>query len=116
MAEGSRTSGPAGADQRAAAPLRVRADHERRTAFLLTVAHGGDEARLEREEREWERPRQARRQVVANLAAEWDRPDLTLEQKQAAIAQTLIAIVLNSGGKGVRFHHSQSTPVFREEG
>jgi site-specific DNA recombinase len=75
-----------------------------------------DEARLKREKREWERPRQARRQIVANLAAEWDRPDFTLEQKQAAIAQTLTAIVLNSGGKGVRFHHSQITPVFRDEG
>jgi site-specific DNA recombinase len=84
--------------------------------FSLLSGMEADEARLEREEREWERPRQARRQVVANLAAEWDRPDFTLERKQAEIAQTLTAIVLNSGGKGVRFHHSQITPVFREEG
>lgn len=73
-----------------------------------------DEARLKREEREWERPRQARRQVIANLAEEWDKPDFTLEQKQAAIAQTLAAIALNSGG-GVRFHHGKIAPVFREE-
>jgi site-specific DNA recombinase len=75
-----------------------------------------DEARLKREKREWEKPRQARRQVIANLAEEWDKPDFTLEQKQAAIAQTLTAIVLHPAGKGVRFHHSQITPVFRDEG
>jgi hypothetical protein len=48
--------------------------------------------------------------VVANLAEEWDKPDFTLEQKQTAIAQTLSAVILHSGGRGVRFHPDQITP------
>ena len=73
-----------------------------------------EEAKLKRERRQYEGRQQARRQVVANLAEEWNKPDFTLEQKQAAIGQTLSAVILHPAGRGGRFHPDQITPVFRE--
>jgi DNA invertase Pin-like site-specific DNA recombinase len=72
------------------------------------------EAKLKRDKRQYEGQQQASRQVVANLAVEWEKPDFTLEQKQAAIAQTLTAIILKPSGPGVKFHPDQIVLVFRE--
>ena len=58
-----------------------------------------EEARLRRERRQHEGRQQARRQVIANLAEEWNKPDFTLEQKQAAIGQTLSAVILHPAGR-----------------
>ena len=74
-----------------------------------------DEAELLREKRRYEGRQQARRNAVVNLAEEWDKPDFTMEQKQAAIAQTLEAIVILPAGKGGRFHPDQIVPVFRQD-
>ena len=74
-----------------------------------------DEAELLREKRRYEGRQQARKNAVANLAEEWDKPDFTMEQKQAAIAQTLEAIIIKPGGKGGRFHPDQIVPVFRND-
>jgi DNA invertase Pin-like site-specific DNA recombinase len=71
------------------------------------------EAKLKREKRQYEGPQEARRHAVANLAEEWEKPDFTMEQKQAAIAQTLTAVIIKPAGKGVRFHPDQIVPVFR---
>jgi site-specific DNA recombinase len=73
------------------------------------------EAELKREQRRYEGRQQARRHAVANLSGEWDKPDFTMEQKQAAIAQTLTAVIISPAGKGTRFHPDQITPVFRQE-
>lgn len=72
-------------------------------------------ANLRREQRKYASRRDARRTVVANLAKEWKRPDFTIEQQQAAIAETLTAVVIAPAGKGVRFHHDQLTPIYRQE-
>jgi site-specific DNA recombinase len=74
----------------------------------------GQELPSERQTREGRQ--QARKHAVANLAAEWDKPDFTMEQKQAAIAQTLEAVIIKPAGKGGRFHPDQIVPVFRENG
>jgi site-specific DNA recombinase len=74
-----------------------------------------DEVGLKREKRQYEGRQQSRRQVVANLAEEWEKPEFTMEQKQAAVAQTLTAVVIKPSGKGGRFHPDQIVPVFREE-
>ncbi|HET9258457.1 MAG TPA: recombinase family protein [Pseudonocardiaceae bacterium] len=73
------------------------------------------EAGLKRERRQYEGRAQARRHAVANLAEEWDKPDFTMEQKQAAIAQTLTAVVIKPSGKGGRFHPDQIVPIFRDD-
>jgi len=75
-----------------------------------------DEAELLREKRRYEGRQQARKHAVANLAEEWDKPDFTMEQKQAAIAQTLEAVIIKPVGRGGRFHPDQIVPVFRTEG
>ena len=72
------------------------------------------ESALLRERRQYEGRQQGRRQVVANLAEEWNRPGFTLEQKQAAIAQSLTAIIINPAGRGGHFHPDQIVPVFRD--
>jgi DNA invertase Pin-like site-specific DNA recombinase len=75
-----------------------------------------DEAELLREKRRYEGRQQARKHAVANLAEEWGKPDFTMEQKQAAIAETLEAVIIKPAGKGGRFHPGQIVPVFREGG
>jgi site-specific DNA recombinase len=73
------------------------------------------EAGLKRERRQYEGRAQARRHAVTNLAEEWDKPDFTMEQKQAAIAQTLTAVIIKPVGRAGRFHPDQIVPVFRDE-
>ena len=73
-----------------------------------------DEAELLREKRRYEGRQQARKHAVANLAEEWEKPDFTMEQKQAAVAQTLEAVIIKPVGKGGRFHPDQIEPVFRD--
>ena len=85
-----------------------------RRHFSSLARMEADEAELLREKRQHEGRQQARRQTVANLAEKWDEPDFTLEQKQAAIAQTLEAVIIKPAGKGGRFHPDQIVPVFRE--
>ena len=59
-----------------------------------------EEAELLREKHRYEGRQQGRKNAVANLAKEWDKPDFTMEQKQAAIAQTLEAVIIKPVGKG----------------
>ena len=72
------------------------------------------EAELKRERRQYEGRHQSRRRAIANLAEEWDKPDFTMEQKQAAIAETLTAVIIKPVGRGVPFHPDHIVPVFRE--
>jgi len=72
------------------------------------------EAELKRERRQHEGRYQQRRNAIVNLAEEWDKPDFTMEQKQAAIAATLTAVIIKPVGRGVKFHPDHIVPVFRE--
>jgi hypothetical protein len=72
-------------------------------------------AALRREQRQHAVRQDARRAVVEDLGREWTRPGFSMEQKQAAIAQTLTAVVIAPAGKGVRFHTDQITPIYQEE-
>ncbi len=72
------------------------------------------EAELKRERRQYEGRQQTRRRAIANLAEEWDKPDFTMEQKQAAIAETLTAVIIKPVGRNVKFHPDHIVPVFRE--
>ncbi len=72
------------------------------------------EAELKRERRQHEGRYQQRRHAIVNLAEEWDKPDFTMEQKQAAIAETLTAVIIKPVGRGAKFHPDQIVPVFRE--
>ncbi len=71
-------------------------------------------ASLRREQRKYNTRQDAHKKVIANLAEEWAKPSFTMEQRQAAVARTLTAVVIGAAGKGVRFHPDQLTPVFRE--
>jgi site-specific DNA recombinase len=73
-----------------------------------------DEAELKRERRQYEGRQQTRRHAIANLAEEWDKPDFTMEQKQAAVAETLTAVIIKPVGRGVPFHPDRIVPIFRE--
>ena len=53
------------------------------------------EATLRAAKRRYEAKRQARQDSAANLGVEWNRPGFTLEQKQAAIAQSLTAVIIH---------------------
>ena len=49
-----------------------------------------------------------------NLAEEWDKSDFMMEQKQAAIAETLAAVIIKPVGRGGKFHPDHIVPVFRK--
>jgi site-specific DNA recombinase len=72
-------------------------------------------AELRREQARYAKRADVRRAAFANLAEEWKRPSFTMELKQAAIGQSLTAVVIASAGKGTRFHPDQITPIFRQE-
>jgi site-specific DNA recombinase len=72
-------------------------------------------ATLKREKRKYAARQDARDAAIGNLDELWEKPSFTIELKQAAIAQTLTAVVITAAGKGVRFHPDQITPIFRAE-
>lgn len=71
-------------------------------------------AELRREQARYQAQQDTRRHFVANLAEEWEKPDFTMELKQAAIGKSLTAVIIHPAGKGVRFHPDQITPVWRQ--
>ncbi|GAA3846994.1 recombinase family protein [Saccharothrix violaceirubra] len=84
--------------------------------FPLMASLEADESKLRAEKRKYEAKRQARVSRAANLEAEWSRPDFTLEQKQAAIARSLTAVIIHPAPHpGARFTPDQITPVWRED-
>lgn len=86
---------------------------ERHFASLARMEAG--ESVLKRDKRAYEGRQQARRHHIANLAEEWAKPDFTLEQKQAAIAQTLTTIVIGPANGRKRFHPDRIKPIFRDD-
>ena len=72
------------------------------------------EEELKRERRQYEGRRQTRRHAIANLAEEWEKPDFTIEQKQATIAETYTTVIIKPVGRGVPFHLDHIVPIFRE--
>lgn len=73
------------------------------------------EAELKREKRAYEAKQKTREQRVTDLAKRWDAADFTMEQKQAAIAETLTAVIIKPSHKGAPFHPDLIDPVWREE-
>ena len=73
------------------------------------------EAELRRERRRYEGRQQTRRHVIANLAEECYKPDFTMEQKQAAIAETLTAVIIKPVGRNVKFHPDHIMPIFQDQ-
>jgi site-specific DNA recombinase len=73
------------------------------------------ETRLKRDKRRYDARQQARAQVTVDLAEEWDKPDFTLEQKQAAIAQTLTAVIIEPAAGRRYFNPARITPVWRQD-
>ncbi len=60
--------------------------------------------------------RQVREEAAASLNTEWNRPDFTLEQKQAAISRSIMAVVIQPAPHpGAKFTPDQISIVWREE-
>lgn len=70
-------------------------------------------AKLRREQARYNRARDTRRVGIANLAEEWEKSDFTMEQKQAAIAESVTAVIILPAGKGGRFNPDQVRIVWR---
>nr|WP_084467636.1 recombinase family protein [Actinokineospora inagensis] len=84
--------------------------------FPLMASLEEGESKLRAEKRKYEAKRQARVTRAVNLEAEWNRPDFTLEQKQAAIARSLTAVIVHPAPHpGARFTPDQITPVWRQD-
>jgi hypothetical protein len=84
--------------------------------FPLLARFEAKEATLRTAKRRHEAKRQARQDSAANLGVEWNRPEFTLEQKQAAIAQSLTAVIIYPAPHpGAKFTPDQITPVWRHD-
>jgi DNA invertase Pin-like site-specific DNA recombinase len=83
--------------------------------FASLARMEADEAELLRESRAYERRRLTHTHAIANLADEWDKPDFTMEQKQAAVGESLEAVIIMPAGKGARFDPSQIRPIFKDQ-
>ncbi len=70
---------------------------------------------LKREKRKYAARQDACDAAIVNLDELWEKTSFTIELKQAAIAQTLTAVLSTPAGKGVRFHPNQIKPIFRSE-
>ncbi|HEY1571678.1 MAG TPA: recombinase family protein [Pseudonocardiaceae bacterium] len=70
-------------------------------------------AELRREQRKYTARQDGRKRAITNLAEEWTKPSFTIELKQAAIAQSLTAVIIAPVKKGTRFHPDQLTPIWR---
>jgi site-specific DNA recombinase len=84
--------------------------------FPMLARFEAKEATLRAAKRRYEAKRQARQECAANLGMEWNRPEFTLEQKQAAIAQSLTAVIIHPAPRpGAKFTPDQITPVWRHD-
>src|SRR6266487_3537885 len=74
-----------------------------------------DEEQLKLEKRRYDAKREARSPSTADLDAEWNKPSFTLELKQAAIAKSITAVIINPARRpGVRFDPNSISIVWRE--
>jgi Recombinase zinc beta ribbon domain len=84
--------------------------------FPMLARFEAKESALRAARRRYEEKRQARVEAATNLDTEWNRPDFTLEQKQAAIAKSLTAVVIHPAPRpGAKFTPDQITPVWRQD-
>jgi hypothetical protein len=84
--------------------------------FPMLARFEAKESTLRAAKRRYEEKRQARQESAANLGTEWNRPEFTLEQKQAAIAQSLTAVIIHPAPHpGAKFTPAQITPVWRHD-
>ncbi|MFC4054597.1 recombinase family protein [Actinomadura syzygii] len=84
--------------------------------FALIEDLEASERRLKAEKRKYEAKRQARAVEIPDLRAEWNRPDFTLEQKHAAIAKSITALIIHPAPRqGAKFSPDQITPIWNEE-
>lgn len=56
----------------------------------------------------------AQRVAIEDLEEKWKDPEFTLEQRQAAIAKSLVAVVIEPARPGERFDPSKIRPIWRE--
>ena len=84
--------------------------------FALLEDLEDEERKLVNERDRHEARREAQRTSIADLRAKWDDPTFTLEQRQAAVAESLIAVEIHPTdlGGGPSFDPSKIIPVWRE--
>ena len=84
--------------------------------FPMLARFEAKESTLRAAKRRYEQKRQARIEAATNLDTEWKRPDFTLEQKQAAIAKSLTAVIIHPAPHpGAKFTPDQITPVWCQD-
>ena len=81
--------------------------------FPLLEELEAEEKELERERDKYAAQRQEQRNMIADLASEWDNPTFSIEQKQQAVSKSLVAIIIKPAGRRP-FHPDQIEPVFTQ--
>ncbi|GAA1259925.1 recombinase family protein [Sphaerisporangium rubeum] len=82
--------------------------------FTLLEELEAEERRLEADQRRHQTARVRRTEGVANLAEKWKDPNFTLDQRQAAIAQSLQAVVIHPTRPGQRhFDPNLIEPIWK---
>jgi DNA invertase Pin-like site-specific DNA recombinase len=84
--------------------------------YALVEDLEAEEAELKAEKRRYDAKRQAREAEIPNLRDEWKKPSFTLEQKQAAIAKSIRAvIVMPTSVSGRKFDPNRTIKVVWRE-
>ncbi len=84
--------------------------------FTLLEELEAEERQLEAEQRRHQTARVQRMEGIADLAEKWKDPSFTLDQRQAAIAQSLKAVVIYPTTPGQRqFDPSLIEPIWNED-
>jgi DNA invertase Pin-like site-specific DNA recombinase len=92
-----------------------KGEYSKERYFPSLTRMEAQEAVLKKEKRAHEARQQSRRITPIDLAQRWNDPEFTMEEKQAAIAKTLEAVIILPSHKGARFHPDLIVPVWREE-
>ncbi|MEU6969804.1 recombinase zinc beta ribbon domain-containing protein [Kitasatospora aureofaciens] len=84
------------------------------TYFPLLAKLESDERKLKNERQRHEAARTQRMEAIPDLRRQWADPNFALEQRQAAVAKSLIAVVIHPTGPGSRIStRARSNPSGR---
>ncbi|QKW21115.1 recombinase family protein [Kitasatospora sp. NA04385] len=84
------------------------------TYFPLLAELESDERKLKNEQQRHEAARSLRMEAIPNLRQQWADPDFALEQRQAAVAKSLVAVVIHPTRPGSRvFDPSKIEPIWK---
>lgn len=83
--------------------------------FPMLECLEAQERTLKAEKRRHETERAPRHEAVSDLEEKWKDPSFTLDQRQAAVAKSLTAVIIHPARPGERFDPDKIEPIWCED-